>query len=252
MRFSANLGLLFTEYDLPDAIRAAKAAGFDAVECHWPYATPSDAIKAALNETGLSMLGLNTPRGDADQGEFGLTALAGRESEAQAAINQAVAYAKAIDCPKIHVMAGITSHPEAEAVFIENLVYATQSSPEMMFMIEPINTIDLPGYALSSLDQAERILAAVDAPNLKIMFDCYHMGKMGGDVVALLKKHFESIAHIQFASVPDRGTPDHGDVDYGEVFAAIRKMGYQAPLGAEYKPLGKTIDSLDWLKTFSA
>ncbi|NBQ84064.1 MAG: isomerase, partial [Alphaproteobacteria bacterium] len=157
MKFSANLGLLFTEYDLPDAIRAAKAAGFDAVECHWPYATPSDAIKAALNETGLSMLGLNTPRGDADQGEFGLTALAGREAEAKAAIDQAVAYAKAIDCPKIHVMAGITTHPEAEAVFVENLVYAIQSAPEMMFMIEPINTIDLPGYALSSLDQAERI-----------------------------------------------------------------------------------------------
>ena len=37
MKYSANLGFLWTELSLPDAIRAAKAAGFDAVECHWPY-----------------------------------------------------------------------------------------------------------------------------------------------------------------------------------------------------------------------
>ncbi|MEN8934506.1 MAG: isomerase, partial [Planktotalea arctica] len=37
MKFSANLGFLWSELSLPDAIRAAKAAGFDAVECHWPY-----------------------------------------------------------------------------------------------------------------------------------------------------------------------------------------------------------------------
>ena len=82
IKFSANLGLLFTEYDLPDAIRAAKAAGFDAVECHWPYATPADTLKMALNETGLPILGLNTPRGDADLGEFGLSALPGRKVDA--------------------------------------------------------------------------------------------------------------------------------------------------------------------------
>ena len=32
MKFSANLGFLWTDRSLPDAIRAAKEAGFDAVE----------------------------------------------------------------------------------------------------------------------------------------------------------------------------------------------------------------------------
>ncbi|MEQ9476868.1 class II aldolase/adducin family protein, partial [Marinovum algicola] len=49
---------------LPDAIRAAAAAGFDAVECHWPYDTPPAEVTAALAETGLPMLGLNTRRGN--------------------------------------------------------------------------------------------------------------------------------------------------------------------------------------------
>ena len=63
-RFSANLGFLWNDRPLADAIHAAKAAGFDAVECHWPYDQDIDAVKAALQATGLSMLGLNTVRGN--------------------------------------------------------------------------------------------------------------------------------------------------------------------------------------------
>ena len=82
MKFSANLGFLWTDRPLPDAIRAAKAAGFDAVECHWPYSVPAAATKAALEETGLELLGLNTSRGDTAIGENGLSALPGREEDA--------------------------------------------------------------------------------------------------------------------------------------------------------------------------
>ena len=64
MQFSANLGFLWTELPLPEAIRAAKAAGFDAVECHWPYDVPAEELRAVLDETGLPMLGINTVRGD--------------------------------------------------------------------------------------------------------------------------------------------------------------------------------------------
>jgi len=87
-KFSANLGFLWADQPLPSAIRAAKAAGFDAVECHWPYGTPAADVKAALEETGLPMLGLNTLRGDVAGGENGLSALPGREEEARAAITQ--------------------------------------------------------------------------------------------------------------------------------------------------------------------
>lgn len=89
--FSANLGFLWADRPLPEAIRAAKAAGFGAVECHWPYDFPAAEVKAALAETGLDMLGLNTRRGDAAAGEFGLSAIEGRETEARAAIDEAIA-----------------------------------------------------------------------------------------------------------------------------------------------------------------
>ena len=84
MKFSANLGFLWADRPLPNAIRAAKAQGFDAVECHWPYDTPPADTAAALHETGLAMLGLNTSRGNMSMGENGLSALPGREAGARA------------------------------------------------------------------------------------------------------------------------------------------------------------------------
>lgn len=123
-RFSANLGFLWTDRALPDAIRAAHAAGFDAVECHWPYDIAADDVAAALAETGLPMLGLNTRRGDVAAGENGLAALPGRVDEARAAIDEALAYADAIGAGAVHVMAGKAEGPEARAVFAQNLHYA--------------------------------------------------------------------------------------------------------------------------------
>ena len=90
LKFSANPGFLWIELSLPDAIRAAYEAGFVAVEYHWPYAIPVQQLARALNQTGLPMLGLNTQPGDVSQGEMGLSALAGRESEAKAAIDRAL------------------------------------------------------------------------------------------------------------------------------------------------------------------
>ena len=89
MKFSANLGFLWAECSsLPNAIRSAKVAGFDAVECHWPYDTPAEDVRLALDETGLPMLGLNTRRGKT--GENRLAALSTRKDEARSAIDEAI------------------------------------------------------------------------------------------------------------------------------------------------------------------
>lgn len=253
-KFSANLGFLWNYLSLPDAIRAAKAAGFDAVECHWPYEFGTEDIKSALEETNLEMLGLNTRRGNIDLGENGLTALIGREAEAKVAIDEAIEYAVAIDAKNIHVMAGTASGSEAHSVFISNLKYACEkaSSDKKTIVIEPLNHIDVPGYFLSSTDQAKAIIDEVSKQNLKLMFDCYHVQIMKEDVVSKLRALQPIIAHIQFASVPDRGAPDHGELDYERVFAAIAECGYCAPLGAEYISPNKTEETLDWMKKFAS
>ncbi len=251
MIFSANLGFLWTELSLPDAIRAAKRAGFDAVECHWPYDTPAEQVVQALSETGLAMLGLNTNRGNTGAGDNGLSALPDREAEARAAIDQAIDYASAVGVGKVHVMAGFASGPDAHATFVENLRYACAKTEQLDIglLIEPLNRYDAPDYFLQTTEQAVAIIDEVNSNALHLMFDCYHVQLMEGDLTHRLKSLMPRIGHIQFASVPDRGAPDHGEVDYGYIFKLLDTLGYRKPLGAEYKPGGDTDATLGWLQS---
>ncbi len=255
MRYSANLGFLFTELPLPQAIHAAKDAGFDAVECHFPYDVPAAEVAQALKDTGLTMLGLNTWPGDKAAGDFGLAALTGREEEAREAIRQAVDYAVATQTQAIHVMAGRTDGSDmAEATFRANLAYACDlAAPHgITILIEPINTRDVPNYHLSRTDHAIRTIDAVGKNNIKLMYDCYHMQIMQGDLAAHLRALLPVIGHIQIAAVPDRGEPDQGEVDYRWLLAQLEAMGYTAPVGAEYKPRNGTAQGLGWLAQFRA
>lgn len=255
MRFSANLGFLFTDLPLPEAIRAAKSAGFDAVECHFPYDTPPAQMQAALAQTGLPMLGLNTWPGDRAAGDFGLAALPARADEARAEIARAVAYAAAAGVGAVHVMAGRTDGgAAAEACFRDNLSHACDlaAAHEIQVLIEPINTRDVAGYHLSGTDHAERIIDDLARPELKIMFDCYHLQIMQGDLAKTLERLMPKIGHIQIAAVPDRAEPDHGEVDYRWLLPRLGDMGYGGYIGAEYRPRGGTEAGLGWLAQMRA
>lgn len=245
-RFSANLGFLWAELTLPQAIRAAGRAGFDAVECHWPYDVAAAEVAAALRETGLPMLGLNTVRGDSG----GLSAISGREDAARAAIDQAVDYAVAVGARNVHVMAGIAQGPAAAAAFDAALHHAcARAAPHGIgILIEPLNHHDAPGYFLRTSDQAAAIIERLALPGLKMLFDCYHIQIMEGDVTRRLTRHLPHVGHVQIAAVPDRGEPDAGELHYPHIYRHLDAIGWTAPLGAEYRPrAGDTDAGLAWL-----
>lgn len=249
IKLSANLGFLWTELALPDAIERAAAAGFEAVEFHWPYETQVGTLKAALDAAAIPLLGLNTRRGNVDEGEAGLTALPTRKSEARAHIDEAIDYGAALGSSVIHVMSGVASGDQAHETFVENLRYASNQAAKhsMGVVIEPINTRDIPGYFLNTVEQAAGVIQDVGSPNVKIMFDCYHVQIMQGDLVNRLHAHLPLIGHIQIAAVPDRGEPGQGELDYPQICRAIDAMGYNGYIGAEYKPRGTTDEGLGWI-----
>lgn len=249
LSFSANLGFLWTELPLPDAVHAAKRAGFTAVELHWPYATDAMEMKQALAETGLPVLGLNTSRGNLENGDFGLSALPGREQDAREAIDQALAYAEEIGASAVHVMAGKTDAPEARETFIANLRYAADKAAlsGIKILIEPINQYDAPGYFLSDNATAAAVIAETGRANIRIMFDCYHVGRAGKPVLEEFEAHKDRIGHVQFAAVPDRGEPDSGEVDFASLLPKLAEGGYRGHFGAEYKPRSTTEAGLGWL-----
>ncbi len=247
-RFSANLGFLWAELPLPQAIRRAKAAGFDAVECHWPYAEDPDAVRQALAETGLLMLALNTRRGE--PGENGLAALPGREREARAAIDEAFGFGARIGARAVHVMAGAAKGIDGAAeTFAANLDHAADRAAEhgMGVLIEPLNRRDAPDYLHGTVEEAAAMVRAVGRPEVRILFDCYHQQIMGGDLARRFEAHLEMIGHVQIAAVPTRAEPDAGEVDYGWLLPALLAAGYRRFVGAEYRPRGATEDGLGWL-----
>ncbi|MEL6978816.1 MAG: TIM barrel protein [Pseudomonadota bacterium] len=254
MRISASVDFLWPHLPLPDGIRAAKAAGFDAVECHWPYETPAEEVRAALAETGLPLLALNTSRGDVAAGAFGLSALAGQAAQARAAIDEALAYAEETGAMAVHVMAGNALRDGAEGAaareaFLEALGYASARAGSRLILIEPLNRYDAPGYFLRTTAQAEAILERLAAPNVKLMFDCYHAQLTEGDVTNKLTALQPMIGHIQIAAAPGRGAPDHGELDYTHVFAHLQAIGYRGGVGAEYRPGGQPAEeTFGWLR----
>ena len=250
VRLSANLGFLWKDKPLPEAVRLAANAGFDAVECHFPYAEPVAEVVEALSETGLPMLCLNTVRGNVEAGDFGLAALAGREAEARAAIAQAVTYAADIGARKVHVMAGVGGK---HSTFIENVRHAADLANEhgIGILLEPINLRDVPGYFLNTIEQAAEIINELDRSNVQIMFDCYHVQIMQGDLLRRFEANLPHIGHVQIASVPGRNEPDQGEVAFGWLLPEFYRLGYEGYVGAEYVPLNGVEAGLGWMKSFA-
>jgi len=252
LRVSANVGFLWDYLPLPDRIRAAKAAGFDAVECHFPYEYSTAEVKAALLETGLPMLGLNTVLGP--EGFFGLAALPDYEAEARYAIDQAIDYARAIDAKQINVVGGLTDGgEEAEAVFRGNLSYACEKAAkhDKRVVIEPLNPRAVPGAHIATQEAAISTIEAVAAPNLFLMLDFFHAQIVQGDLEHLILTHLDKIGHVQFAAIHDRGEPDIGEVNYPYLFDVLEQAGYGGFIGAEYRPRGKSVEAgVGWLTAY--
>jgi hydroxypyruvate isomerase len=251
-RFAANLAYLFTERPFMERFAAAAAAGFEAVELQFPYEFAPSAVKDELARHGLAMLGINTPPGRREAGEFGLAAIAGREADFATLFRQALDYVVAIGGRQVHCLAGKVppeGRPAAENVFVRNLGVAADMAREadITVLIEPINPRDRPDYFLTRAEHAADIIAKVGRPNVRIQFDFYHAQIVGGDLIRRFEKHLPAVGHVQVAAVPSRHEPDEGEVSYRAIFAALDRLGYAGWIGCEYNPRARTEDGLAWL-----
>lgn len=255
IRLAANLSMLFTEHDFLDRFAAAAAAGFQGVEYLFPYAYSTEDLRAALDSPGLSQVLFNLPPGDWDAGERGLTSLPGREAEFRDSVAEALHYAEALDCPRVHAMAGLLPENADETTraaywetYISNLRYAAFefSKKGKTLLVEPINPRDMPRFLLNTQAQARAVLEQVGAKNLRVQFDLYHCQIVEGDLIRNLETQFANIGHVQIAGVPERHEPDRGEVHYPAVLDRLAALGYEGWVGCEYRPAGATVAGLNW------
>ncbi|MFI7635913.1 2-oxo-tetronate isomerase [Nonomuraea sp. NPDC049400] len=253
-RFAANLTMMYTEHDFLDRFAAASADGFEAVEYLFPYEYSAAVLRSLLDDHGLRQVLFNAPAGTWESGERGLAALPGREQEARSGIDQALEYAAALGCPRVHVMAGLV--PQAEqakcrGTYVANLAWAAERAATMgvEIMIEPINSRDMPGYFLTSQADAHAVVQEVGAANLKVQLDLYHCQIVEGDLTATLRRDIPTgrVGHLQVAGVPDRHEPDLGELNARYLFDIIDELGFEGWIGCEYRPLSGTSEGLGWL-----
>ena len=257
LKFAANLSMMYAEHAFLDRFEAAAMDGFRAVEFAFPYEHGAAEIASRLADHGLTQVLFNAPPGDVAAGERGLAALSTRRDEFRRGfVEQALPYAQALRCPRVHVMAGVVptgaERAALRATFVENLAWAAReaASAGIDVLIEPINRRDIPGYLLNRQDDAHEIAGDVNAPNLRVQMDLYHCQIVEGDVAMKLRKYLPSgrVGHLQIAGVPDRHEPDLGELHHPYLFGLIDELGWTGHIGCEYRPRGGTSAGLGWLR----
>ena len=253
-RFAANLSWLFTERPFAERFAAAAASGFGGVEFLFPYDHRPEEIAGWAGTAGVEIVLFNLPPGNWSAGERGIAALPGREAEFRASVDTGLAYAQGLGTRRLHAMAGLRAAGAEPDVYVRNLRWAAaRLAPHGIdLLIEPINGRDMPGYLLDRHALALDVLETVNAPNLKLQCDLYHLQIIAGDLSRTLERDLHRIGHVQIAAVPDRGEPDAGEVYYPELFNLLHRLGYDGWIGCEYRPRGRTEDGLGWLRLDSS
>ena len=272
-QFAANLSMLYPDLPFLQRFEAAAKDGFKGVEYLFPYAFEAAELKARLSGNGLQQVLFNAPPGGVDAasiaqawdrgGSRGIACIPGREAEFRAGVQLALRYAEALQCPRIHLMAGLipagTPRENAQTTYVSNLRWAAGEAAKAGcdVLMEPINTRDMPGFFLNRQDHAHQLIELIGAPNVKVQMDLYHCQIVEGDVATKLRKYLPTgrVGHLQIAGVPERHEPDVGELNYTYLLNVIDEVsaqcGWQGWVGCEYRPKngsqpGGTSAGLGW------
>ncbi len=196
------------------------------------------------------------PRGDAARNESGTACLPGREERFRADLEIAIAYARPVQCGRIHCLAGVVP-PEADNVlvrttFVENLRYAARrlKKERIVAMIEPLSAGTVAGCFLTGSEQAAALIREIGEDNVRLQYDFFHMQMMEGNLARTLERLLPVIGHLQIADAPGRHEPGTGEINFDFLLRHVERIGYSGWIGCEYNPAGDTVEGLKWARPY--
>ncbi|APY85638.1 hydroxypyruvate isomerase [Streptomyces alfalfae] len=265
-RFNVNLSILFTELPLLERPAAAAKAGFGAVELWWPWVdapTPEqselDALKQAIEDAGVQLVGLNFYAGQLPGPDRGALSVPGEESERfRANLPVAADFAKSLGCTALNALYGNRVDGVDPAVqdelALENLVLAAREADRVgaILLIEALNAPESPKCPIVSAPKAIEIVDKVNAAsglgNAKFLMDLYHLSMNGEDLPSVIERHVSKTGHVQIADNPGRGAPGTGSLPLEGLLDQLRAAGYEGWVGLEYKPGDRpSAEAFGWL-----
>ncbi|WBQ07972.1 hydroxypyruvate isomerase family protein [Kribbella sp. CA-293567] len=257
LRPAVNCSILFTELPLLERPAAVREAGFEAVEFWWPFtaAVPSDheadAFVSAVQDAGVQLAGLNFFAGDMPGGDRGLVSWPKRSDEFRDNIDATLGIGERLGCRAFNALYGNREdgHPAAEQdeLAVGNLRLAAQAAARIdaTVLLEPVSGAER--YPLRTAADVLAVIDRVQAPNVGLLADLYHLAVNGDDVDRVIAEHTGRIAHVQIADAPGRNEPGTGTLPLDRQLTALENAGYSGWVGLEYKPSTSTTDSFGWL-----
>lgn len=254
MTYTVNCSILLTDLPLLERPAAAKAAGFDAVEFWWPFASPTpdqdeiDAFVAAIEDAGVQLTGLNFFAGDMPAGDRGVLSDPARSQEFRDNLDVVTGIGERLGTRAFNALYGrrVDGVPAEgqDALGAENLALAAAAVDSIggTVLLEPVSGAE--GFpiltARDALDVIARVESAGGPGTVKLLADFYHLSVNGDDVAAVIEAHAPDFGHIQIADAPGRGEPGTGDLPLAEWLERSRELGYTGPIGLEYKATSAT------------
>ena len=111
-------------------------------------------------------------------------------------------------------------------------------SAGVMLILELLNSkVDHPDYQCDKTEWGVKVVSAVNSPNLRLLYDIYHMQVMEGDIIQRIRENHQWFAHYHTAGVPGRNEIDDSqELNYRPICQAIANTGYTGYLGQEFIP----------------
>jgi hydroxypyruvate isomerase len=252
-----NIDLAFAEAgpDAVDRVKAAAAAGFEAVELFGTSGKDVPALAAALADLGVAVTSVAAePYCDFTFPGTDLTRFLD-------GLDRSIADAVALGSPRLVVTTGVGFPGANRAVNLERVTAAMVQAVErargsgLALLIEAVNTkIDHPGSIVDSTADAVAIARAVGDPRaFGITYDLYHSVVNGEDPATELARAGEYVGYVEVADAPGRGAPGTGGIDWPGFLDVLDGFGYRGPIGLEVVETGAdSAASLAYIRELAA
>ncbi|MGI6527454.1 MAG: TIM barrel protein [Caldicoprobacterales bacterium] len=234
MKFSLCIEPFFEDYNFYDRIKLAKDCGIDAIEFWDPsvYDTKKIGEIAANNNIPVAACCLNEAWTIRMNFPFDVV---------KKNVEKSINFGKDVGCK---TFIGLSGELECKvdsqkSLLIENLKRVSEICEKegVTIVLEALNSLyDHKGYYLDSSYVGFEIVKAVNSPSIKLLFDCYHMQLMEGNLINNIKNNIDFIGHFHSAGAPGRHELHLGETNYPYLINAIEDAGYDRYFGFEYWP----------------
>ncbi len=253
--FSLCIEMIFPELEAAERLEKVAAAGFKAVE-FWDWKNKNlSEVAARCAKLGLRISNMSGQRAGGsllDENEFGAYS-----NE----VISSIGAAKRLSCPNLMLLTNplgpdgtvLNSYPDVPVwQKTKNCVRALSQlallgeKQDVRLLLEPLNTLlDHPGYWLDDADLAFEIIQGVNHPNVRLLYDIYHMRAMGRDLLRDIQTNLNLIGYFHAADFPGRHEPGTGTIDFSSIFRLLRSLGYNGEIGFEFSPAASSDEALE-------